>query len=78
METLSRTIEVIRQVGSLDAIGPDDVLYDIGLSSIHALNLLIGLEDEYQVTIPDEEFIQARTARQLHEMITRLQEGVLV
>jgi acyl carrier protein len=73
VDTLTRTIEVIREVGSLDDIGPDDVLYDNGLNSMHALNLLVELEEQYQIAIPDDEFISARTARQLNEMICRLQ-----
>ena len=72
MDTLSRTIEVIREVGSLDEIGPDDILYDNGLNSMHALSLLVELEEQYQIAIPDDEFISARTPRELNEMIGRL------
>lgn len=62
----------IREVGKIGAVGPDDDFYAAGFSSINALELLLGLEDAFGVSVPDDQFIEARTPRALLAMIHTL------
>lgn len=62
----------LREVGKIGAVGPDDDFYAAGFSSINALELLLGLEDQFGVSIPDDKFVEARTPRALHTMIASL------
>lgn len=70
---VARLTEIVSRVGKIPAVAPDQDLFEAGMSSVDSLPLLLELEDAFGVTIPDEEFIQARTIRGLHEMIHRLQ-----
>jgi acyl carrier protein len=45
---------------------------DLGVASIHALQLLTQLEDHFGVPIPDDEFIQATSIAQLASMVKGL------
>lgn len=62
----------IREVGKVSGVGPDDDFYAAGFSSINALELLLGLEETFGVSVPDDKFIEARTPRALLQMITQL------
>jgi len=64
-EDLERITEAIGRVGRVSGLGPDDDMYDSGFSSIYALPLLLELEDEFGVTIPDQRFVAARSPRAL-------------
>jgi acyl carrier protein len=65
----------IREVGKVGAVGPDDDFYAAGFSSINALELLLGLEEQFGVSIPDDKFVEARTPRALQSMIATLKTG---
>ena len=71
---LDRITEIVCGVGKLSYVGPDDDFYLAGLSSINALELLLELEEECEVSIPDDEFITARSPRALFAVIDRLKE----
>jgi acyl carrier protein len=58
-----------KQAVSLDA---DKNLYELGLTSITVLPLLVELEGSFKVTVPDEEFMEARSARMLARLIGQL------
>jgi acyl carrier protein len=49
----------------IDADGNADLYNDLGLASVHALMLLTALEQQLDIHIPDDSFIQARTINQL-------------
>lgn len=49
-----------------------DLYSELGVASMKAMELLMELEDRYQVSVPDEEFIQATSLQALAEMIQRL------
>lgn len=59
---------------SKDTVLPDEDIYNAGLTSIMVLPLLAELEDSFQMSIPDDEFLNARTARELARMIQKLRE----
>lgn len=71
-EHLGRITEAIGRVGRLSGIGPDDDIYDAGFSSINALSLLLELEDVFEVTIPDHQFVAARSPRALLAILNDL------
>lgn len=75
LEGLDELRHVVCRVGKLESIGADDDFYDSGCSSVRALELLLELENAYGVSIPDDEFIAARTPRALHVLIMRLRKG---
>lgn len=55
------------------AIESDKDLYrDIGVKSTAALDLLLSLEEEFNVTIPDQAFGDARTVSSLADLIEGL------
>jgi acyl carrier protein len=75
-QDLARVMALVCETGHITAIAPDDDFYDAGFTSLTSLDLLLQLEAEWDVSIPDEEFIVARSARSLGALITRLKEGV--
>jgi acyl carrier protein len=75
---LQRILAIVFEVGKVSGIQSGDDIYDAGFSSINALQLLMELESAFEVSIPDEEFINARSARALHAVIERLKQEQLV
>ena len=69
---LEQIIGIVRATGKLDNLSPADDFYDAGFSSINALQLLMELEAAFDITIPDDEFVAARTCTSLHAIIERL------
>jgi len=72
---MERVIQLISEVGGLGSVGPDTEIYQAGFSSVRVLELLLALEDEFHVTIPDKQFMTARTPEAIVGLIGRLQEG---
>ena len=72
---LAAIIETICRVGAVRQLEPDQDFYDAGFTSINALPLLMEMEDQFQVSIPDDRFIQARTPRALHAVIAHPKKG---
>jgi acyl carrier protein len=72
---LQRIIKIVRDAGHLSEIREDEDFYDAGFSSINALQLLLDLEAAFDVTIPDDEFVTARTCTALHQLISRIAQG---
>jgi len=66
---MARIIATVCQQGGLTSLAEDQDLYDAGVSSLQALGLLLELEDVFGVSIPDTEFVKARTPRALLEII---------
>jgi acyl carrier protein len=49
-----------------------DLYSDLGVASMHALELLLALEERYGIRVPDEEFIEATSLQSLAVMIQKL------
>jgi acyl carrier protein len=64
--------EIIQQISGVSSIEPDKDFYEAGLTSVMALPLLMELEERFGVSIPDDKFVEARTPRALHHLITEL------
>lgn len=72
--SMERVIQLISQIGGIDAVTPDVGIYDAGFSSVRVLELILRLEQEFGISIPDEDFIAAGTPRRIAELVQRLQE----
>jgi len=60
---------VVREVGGLPGLTPDEDFYDAGFSSVRALDLLLELESRFGVSVPDDGFASARTAEALLTLV---------
>ena len=50
-----------------------DLYLDMGVASIHAMELLLQLEEQYLINIPDDRFVEARTVVDLANVVSSLQ-----
>ncbi len=71
---MERIIHLISELGGIDSVNPDANIYEAGFSSIRVLELLLALEDEFGVSIPDKDFMAARSPRQITTLIDSLRE----
>ena len=55
--------EVVRRSRQAQALGADEDMYDAGVASVVALELLLELEERFGVSLPDERFMACRTPR---------------
>ena len=76
-EVLDRVKDVLKTVGKFDDSKEiklsDDIYQDLGIQSTAALDLLLSLEDEFDIAIPDEAFGEARLVSQLVAVVSSLQ-----
>ena len=70
---MERVIQLISQIGGIDSVPPEGEIYGAGFSSVRVLELLLALEEEFGIKIPDKDFITARTPRDISGLIQRLQ-----
>ncbi len=53
-------------------IGDDaNILEDLGADSLDIIEMLMTLEDEYGVTIPDDQINQVKTVKEVAELIEK-------
>jgi len=71
-DDLGRVISIVCTVGNVSDLSADQDFYEAGVSSISALSLLIELETAFGVSIPDDQFVAARTPRAVCAMLARL------
>ena len=72
LETLK---EILCRLLSRGSIVEDEDIYQAGLTSIMVLPLLAEIEDTFQLTVPDADFLNARTPRALAQMIQQLRDN---
>ena len=77
VDQINGVATILCDVGKIKDISPDEDFYKAGFSSVSALQLLLELETAYDVKIPDDDFIAARTPRALKELIHRLKQEQL-
>lgn len=70
-------IDVIKQIGNIQTLSSEQDFYSAGLSSMGSLTLMLDLEERYQVVLPDEQFVDCRTAREVCLLISRLRQSDL-
>jgi acyl carrier protein len=71
-DNLQTIIGLVQTTGKISTVTADEDFYEAGFSSINALQLLMELEAAFDVTIPDEAFVTARTCSSLDALISRL------
>ena len=67
---------VAEQLGiSPETIKPEsNILEDLGADSLDVIEMLMTLEEEYGITIPDEQISQVKTIKQIVELIEKLKK----
>jgi len=58
-----------------ERVSLDSTLEDLGLDSLDRLNLLFALENDFNISIPDEEAKSVRTVREMVEGVRKLVTG---
>ena len=55
-------------------VGPNDSLTEVGLSSLDIVNLMLGIEAEFAVKIPDREMTPSnfRSIAQIDQLVSKL------
>ena len=71
---MERVIQLISEIGGIGLVAAEGGFYEAGFSSVRALELLLALETEFGVTIPDKDFVRARTPREIVAHLERLQQ----
>ncbi len=70
---LNKIIGIVETAGEIDGLAPDQDIYKAGLSSLKAMDVMLDLETEFNVSVPDDQFVQARTPSALLDLVRRLQ-----
>jgi acyl carrier protein len=73
-DVVNQLTAMISRLGGIGAVAPDDDFYAAGFSSVTALELLVELESAFDVTIPDDDFIGARSVGALAVVIKNRRE----
>ena len=55
-----------------DVSSDADLYLDLGIASVHALQLLTDLEEQFGVSVPDRDFVEATSVAKLTAMMSRL------
>ncbi len=50
-----------------------NIIEDLGADSLDVIEMLMTLEEEYNITIPDDQISQVKTIGQITELIEKLQ-----
>ena len=69
---MQRIVEIIKGAGELETLDASQDFYKAGIDSMKAMDVMLQLETDFGVTIPDERFIQARTADALASLVDAL------
>ena len=59
----------------IDKVTIDSSFEELGIDSMDGVNILFALENEFNITIPDEAAKQIRNVRQMMEGVERLIAG---
>jgi acyl carrier protein len=72
---LVRTI--LEKRGAARPVGRDDALGDCGISSLDMVNLMLAVETEFQLKIPDRDMTPAnfRTVARIEALLEKLQQA---
>lgn len=79
--TGSRVADIVAQVAAHDlgdaAVGPDDDLWQAGMSSLTAISVIMALEDELDIEFPEHLLSRSHlaTVRAIEVLIDRVLDG---
>jgi acyl carrier protein len=71
-EILAQVQDLVARIAKIPRPAADADMYAAGLASVDALELLVELEDAFGVAIPDDRFVNVRTAGELATLIGEL------
>lgn len=76
-DTAQRVISVIAKFKKIpeDKVTLDTSLEELGLDSLDGLNLIFELEEEFNVTIPDDKALTMKTVKEMVEGMEKLLAG---
>ncbi len=66
---------MIQRIGGISHLEACQDFYEAGFTSVLALPLLIEIEERFQISVPDGEFVNARTPQALEQLIASLERG---
>lgn len=69
---VEKIVEIVKRVGELDALAPEQDFYRAGIDSMRGMDIMLDLENEFGITIPDDQFVTARTPNDLAALVGRL------
>ena len=67
-----RTVVANSQRIPVEKVTIESSFQELGIDSMDAVNILFGLESEFDINIPDEEVKDIRTMRQMAEGVEKL------
>lgn len=70
----ARTIEVIAKTQHLppESIGIDQTFAELKFDSLDGMNILFAIENEFDISIPDDQAVQIKSVREMVEGIEKL------
>jgi acyl carrier protein len=73
-ELIERVLKVIAKSKRIprETVTIDSEFEQLGIDSMDAVEILFALENEFDITIPDDEVRSVRNVRQMCEGVTRL------
>ena len=72
---LKQVIQVIQKYSEKQDINEDSKLKEIGIDSLQVIEILLDLEDTFNVNIPDNDNTPFFTVKELADYIAKLKEG---
>lgn len=51
-----------------------DIIKDLGADSLDVVELLISLEDDYGISIPEDDIVNVKTVQDIVDMIEKLEK----
>ena len=74
---VERVISVIAATQRIprEKISPDSTFEELGLDSLDSVNILFALEEEFNISIPDDDAREIRSVRQMIDGIEKLLAG---
>jgi acyl carrier protein len=74
VELAARVIQVIAKTQHLPAesITIDQTFAELKFDSLDGMNILFAIENEFDISIPDEQAVQIKSVREMMEGIERL------
>ena len=73
-ELAHRTIQVIAKTQHLspESITIDQTFAELNFDSLDGMNILFAIENEFDISIPDEQAVQIKSVREMVEGIEKL------
>lgn len=76
-ELILRVIKVIADTQKIppDTISPDSTFEELKIDSLDGINILFALENEFNISIPDDQARGIRSIREMAEGVSKLVNG---